>query len=119
MSRHKPAPTSFMESKMTVQIVVTSHTHLLQYLIEEGIVSEEARVVRHATPEAITGRHVICVLPHSLACFCVPNPLTCLCASFTEISLFIPSELRGKELTLEQIREFAGKPSTYEVRKIR
>jgi hypothetical protein len=53
-------------------------------------------VVGHAVAEEITGKDVIGVLPHSLSC---------LCNSFTEVPLRLPPELRGQELTIEDLRK--------------
>lgn len=93
---------------MKKTLVITRHPALVDYLRELGLVDEEAEVATHATPELVRGRHVIGVLPHSLSC---------LAASFTEIPLRLTPELRGKELTLETLREIAGDPVTYQVRR--
>ncbi len=90
------------------KLIVTRHNGLVEYLKEEKIVGDNVEVIAHASPEAVTGRHVIGVLPHSLSC---------LTASFTEIPLRLPPELRGKELTAEDVRKYAGKPVTYIVTK--
>lgn len=92
-----------------IELIVTRHTGLVEYLIQEGLVQEGVEVISHASPEAISGKHVCGVLPHSLSC---------LCASFTEVPLFLPAELRGKELTVEQVREFAQPISIYQVTKV-
>ena len=89
-----------------IDVVVTRHAALITYLLEEGIITAGTKVVSHASPEAIDGKHVVGVLPHSLSC---------RCASFTEVPLYLPPELRGKELTVEQVREYAGEPATYRV----
>jgi len=93
---------------MKINLVVTRHPGLVEYLREKGLVGE-VEVVAHANPTIVTGKHVCGVLPHSLSC---------LCASFTEVPLDLPPELRGKELTLEQMREFASAPVTYVVEKL-
>lgn len=89
-----------------IEIIVTRHPGLVEYLREIGLADESTQVVAHATPEVVKGRHVCGVLPHSLSC---------LTASFTEIPLTLPQELRGAELSLAQVREFAGSPVTYRV----
>lgn len=38
--------------------------------------------------------------------------------SDTEIPLNVPTELRGQELTLDQIRQFASEPVSYKVTKL-
>lgn len=92
-----------------VELVVTRHPGLVEYLQEIGLANESVQVVSHASPEVVSGRHVCGVLPHSLSC---------LRASFTEVPLNLPPELRGVELTLEQVRAYAGSPVTYEVRRV-
>jgi len=90
-----------------VDLIVTRHTGLVEYLQEIGLAGPGVEVVSHATPANVAGRHVCGVLPHSLSC---------LCSSFTEVPLTLPAELRGQELSLEQVRQFAGEPVTYQVR---
>lgn len=93
---------------MAIQaLVVTRHPGLVQFLIEKGYISPDSEIIEHATADNVRGKHVWGVLPHSLSC---------LCKSFTEIPMNIPAEMRGKELTVEQVREFAGEPQTYVVR---
>lgn len=89
---------------MVGAVVVTRHPALVDYLAELGIVAEE--VITHATAEDVAGKHVIGVLPLHLAALTV---------TVTTVPLNIPPELRGEELTLEQVREFAGTPATYYV----
>lgn len=85
-------------------VVITRHKGLVEYLKEIGLVNGNFDVIEHATIESVKGKHVIGVLPNYLAIHA---------ASLTEIPLSLPAELRGKELTLEQVREFAGEPVTY------
>ena len=88
------------------RVVVTRHPALVQYLREEGYIPADAEVIPHATPENIRGKYVWGVLPLRL---------TALAASITEIPLDLPAERRGQELTIEQVRQYAGKPVTYTV----
>lgn len=92
---------------MSDTIIITRHAALVQYIVEIGLVSA-GRVIPHATPDDVRGRHVIGVLPLRLAA---------LAASVTEVPLDLPPELRGQELTLEQVRQFAGAPVTYRVER--
>ena len=92
-----------------LDLIVTRHPGLVEYLREIGLATTKTKVISHASPEAVTGKHVCGVLPHSLSC---------LCASFTEIPLTLPVELRGAELTVEQVREFSGPAVTYQVTKL-
>ena len=95
---------------MKIDIVVTRHPALVEYLQEIGLAEEGVEVVTHATPLMVEGRHVCGVLPHSLSCLTI---------SFTEIPLSLTPEMRGKELDLFTLREIAGKPVTYTVEVIR
>ena len=90
--------------KIKIEVVVTRHPALVEYLRELGLVNQDIRILKHATPEDVRGKHVAGVLPHSLSS---------LCASFTEIPLTLPQELRSVELSVSQIREFAGSPVIY------
>ena len=94
-----------------MKTVVTRHQSLVDYLIEQGIVSQEEgfEVITHATPEDVKGKDVIGVLPLSLAC---------LANTITEVPLKLTPEDRGKELTLARVKEIAGDPVTYEVKKV-
>jgi len=92
-----------------LEVVVTRHPGLVDYLKETGLTSHDVRVVTHAGPDDVRGKDVCGVLPHSLSC---------LTASFTEVPLALPAELRGTELTLEQVRKYAAPPVTYIVRRV-
>jgi len=96
--------------KPKVDLIVTRHPGLVKYLRELGVVAEGVEVIDHATPEAVAGRHVCGVLPHSLSC---------LTASFTEVPLWLTLELRGKGMDLETLRKVAGSPVTYKVEVIK
>ena len=89
-----------------MKIVVTRHQALVQYLIELGIISAETPVISHATQEEVQGKDVIGVLPLSLASYA---------RSVTEIPLALTPEDRGKELSLDRLKEIAGSPTTYRV----
>ena len=88
------------------EVVITRHPGLVQYLTEIGLADADTEVLAHASPENVRGKHVCGVLPHSLSC---------LTASFTEVPLSLPAELRGQELSLDQVRQYAGIPVTYRV----
>jgi len=85
-------------------IIVTRHPALVEFLAEEHGIS--GRVVAHATEEDVAGRHVIGVLPLRLAA---------LALTITEVPLNVPEEMRGTELTVDDLRNFAGEPVTYNV----
>ena len=89
-------------------LIVTRHAGLVAYLIAEGLVPADVEVVSHASPENVADKHVWGVLPHSLSC---------LTRSFTEIPLDLPAELRGVELSEDQVRKYAGEAVTYRIHK--
>lgn len=91
------------------QVVVTRHSALVEFLQETGVVGENVQVIEHATPEAITGKDVIGVLPLHLAA---------LTNTVTAVAVNVPPEMRGQELTLEDMRKYASKPETYKVSKV-
>jgi putative CRISPR-associated protein (TIGR02620 family) len=87
-------------------VIITRHPALVDYLIDAGICAEETPVIAHATSSDIAEKHVIGVLPINLAA---------LAAKVTVVPLALPQELRGVELSLEQVRQYAGPPETYRV----
>jgi len=97
-----------MKEKRKIDLVVTRHPGLVEFLRERGLCAPGVAVIPHASPEDVRGKHVCGVLPHSLSC---------LCESFTEVPLALPAELRGVELSLEQVRQYASEPATYIVRR--
>lgn len=98
-----------MKPSKTYDVVVTRHESLVQYLREKGIVSEGVRVITHAEPKDVIEKDVIGVLPLHLAV---------LAYSVTEVPLAMTPEDRGKELSLERIREIAGSLRVYYVRSL-
>jgi hypothetical protein len=89
------------------KLIVTRHKALVQVLQEDfGI---EGEVVEHATAEMLDGRDVVGILPIYLAAR--TNTVTVL-------ELAVPPEMRGVELTVEDVRKFMGKPKTYRVEEL-
>jgi len=99
-----------LKGKMTkIDLIVTRHPGLVEYLIEEGIVNSSTPVVTHASVEDLKGKHIVGVLPNHLSCH-----TTCM----TEIPLDLPVELRGKKLTVEDVRKYARPAVTYVIRTV-
>ncbi len=98
-----------MNKKIKIDLIITRHPGLVKYLVEEGIAGKSVDCATHATPVLVRDKHVVGILPHSLSC---------LCRTFTEVPLNLPQELRGKELNVDQVREFAGPPVTYEIKRL-
>ena len=90
-------------------IIVTRHPSLVDYLLEIGLIDGNAQIITgNVTPGDVLGKHVIGILPNWIACHA---------ASLTEVPLVVPTEMRGKELTLDQVREYATTPVTYIITK--
>ena len=98
-----------MKVTQPVELVVTRHAALIEYLREIGIANADTQILSHATEADIAGKWVAGVLPHSL------SSATGL---YIEVPLNLPPELRGVELTLDQVRQFAGKPTAFIVSKV-
>ena len=82
-------------------VVVTRHKALVEFLIKRKMIGANTPIIAHATEKDVLGKDVIGVLPLRLAA---------LAASVTEVPMDIPAELRGQELSLEQVEAFSGKP---------
>lgn len=78
-------------------IVVTRHAGLVEFLREEGLIEATTEVVAHATPEVVAGCRVIGILPLHLAA---------KAAMVEQPILDLPPELRGKELTAAEMRQY-------------
>ena len=89
-------------------MIITRHTALVAYLIEIGLATSDTQVITHASADDVRGMDVIGVLPMHLAAEA---------RSITIVDLQIPPAERGKELTIEDIREYVRGISTYEVRR--
>mgnify|MGYP003655861598 CR=1 FL=1 len=89
---------------MHTTIIVTRHAALVEFLFREGIAERGTSVITHVTDDDVRDKHVIGVLPMHLAA---------LAASVTEIPLTLTPEMRGKELSLEEVCNVAGDPVTY------
>ena len=91
------------------KIIITRHPALIKYLEEIGVITGDEPVITHATEEDVRGKDVIGVLPLSLAS--VANRVT-------EVTLNLTPEMRGRELSLDEIRSVAGDVTTYTVIKL-
>lgn len=92
------------------KIVVTRHQAIVDYMKEIGLIDDTTPVYPHARDTMVEGKHVFGVLPLHLAA---------RAARLTTIPLLgIPHHLRGRDLTLDEVRRYAGPPTTYEVRQV-
>ncbi len=91
------------------QIIVTRHPALVTFLIEKGYTKKNAIHLSHANIEDIEGKHVFGILPLWLACHA---------AKLTEVQLRLPSEKRGVELSIKDIKFYANNPKTYTIKEV-
>lgn len=92
------------------QLIVTRHKALVSYLIDKNIIKEgEYKLIEHADYKDVEGQNVIGVLPLQLASYA---------KSVTEIPLKLTPEMRGKELTFEEVEKVAEEPVQYIVREV-
>jgi hypothetical protein len=91
----------------TNTVIVTRHAALVEVLAEDyGYVGP---VISHATADDVRGKCVVGVLPLHLAA---------VAESVTEVTLNLPPELRGKELTVEEVRKHLKGLTTYRVEEV-
>ena len=84
-------------------IIVTRHSGLVDWLSQRGITG---KVIASATPDDVRGMHVIGALPLHLAA---------LADKVTTVDYFCPMELRGKDLTAQQLDDLGAVLNTYKV----
>ena len=90
--------------------VVTRHKALVDYLLNKNIIKEgEFKLIEHADYTEVQGQDVIGVLPLQLSAYA---------KSITEVPLNLTPEMRGKELTFDEVNKIAGKPVQYIVREV-
>lgn len=88
-------------------ILVTRHAALKDFFEAKGLRFDTS--ISHASIEDVMGAHVYGVLPLHLAAHA---------AKVTEVSLSVPAEKRGQELTLEEVKTYYRGIVTYKVEKI-
>jgi CRISPR-associated protein Csx16 len=86
-------------------VIVTRHAALVQVLAEDHGIT--GRVIPHATEADIVGKVVVGILPFSLAA---------KAAKVGTLVLDLPAELRGVELTADQVRSHATNLEWFVVR---
>ena len=90
--------------------VVTRHKALVDYLLDKDIIKEgEFKLIEHADYPEVQGQDVIGVLPLQLSAYA---------KSITEVPLKLTPEMRGKELTFDEVSKIAEKPVKYIVREV-
>ena len=91
-----------------LDLIVSRHSGLVQYMILKGLATPECEVISHVDdPTRLIGRKVGGVLPLHLAV---------LCSTVTSVELDIPAHMRGKEMTCEDMLIYSTGISTFVVR---
>ena len=89
-------------------LFVTRHKGLLDWAIQKGLVWDKH--LDHARPHDVRGKNCLGVFPLWLAAEA---------ESVTEINLRrLPMELRGKELTAEEVDTLSPRLNTYKVERL-
>ena len=91
------------------KLVVTRYVSLVQYLKEIGLIDDGTKVITRAEIKDVKGKHVLGVLPYWLSCHT---------GKYTEVQIRVPSERKGKELSLEEIQFYSLEPKTYIIREV-
>src|SRR5690606_23800417 len=103
------APTK-AHDKAIQKVVGTRHNAIVDYMREIGLIDETAPVDQHVRADRIEGKHVLLALPlHLMA---VGAKVTVLPVRN------LAYHLRAQELSLEEVRVYAGPPVTYVVREV-
>ncbi|MBP5782339.1 MAG: hypothetical protein J6W04_02250 [Bacteroidales bacterium] len=87
-------------------IIVTRHTGLIDWLQQRGITGD---VIASATPDDVRGKHVIGALPLHLAS---------LALDVTTVDYTCPFDLRGQDLSAQQLDALGAVLNTYTVAKV-
>jgi len=91
------------------KLVVTRYSTLVEYLIKIGLIDKNTKVITRVKIKDLQGKHVIGVLPYWLACHA---------EKFTEVRLKIPEDIRGQELSMEEIEFYSLEPKTYVIKEV-
>ena len=90
-------------------VIITRHPGLVEVLHELAPETVGAPIIDRADPTQIAGKHVYGVLPLTLAC---------LATRVTNVTLNVPQELRGTELSADQVRQYMTELETFVVTKV-
>ena len=92
------------------KLVVTRYQSLVEYMIKIELIDDKTKVITHANINDVKGKHVLGVIPYWLACHT---------KKFTEIQLRVPSERKGKTLSLEEVEFYSLEPKTYIIKEVK
>ena len=98
-----------MPGKPDKLLVVTRHKALADLLREKGIISGDCDYMEHAGVDDVQGRDVVGNLPLHLAAHC---------HTITSVAMSVTLEMRGRELTLDELRKVYRGVYTYRVEEV-
>lgn len=87
-------------------LIVTRHQGLVDWLASRGITGD---VMASVTPDDVRGKHVIGVLPLHIAA---------VADKVTTVSFQCPPDLRGKDLSPDQLDQLGAVLATFKVSQI-
>ena len=87
-------------------IIVTRHSGALDWLRKHHPELGDAEIVSHASQDQIAGARVVGVLPVNLAA---------KCGEYWHLSMDIPPEARGKELSCEDMEHLGCSIQRYRI----
>ena len=91
-----------------MKYIVTRHKGAVEWIREHYPIFNRFVVIPHITEEQVKGSIIIGTLPVNLAV---------LAKEYWHLSMMIPMEMRGKELTLEDMEEFGCQIVKYKIEK--
>ncbi|KKN61477.1 hypothetical protein LCGC14_0521320 [marine sediment metagenome] len=91
------------------KLVITRYQSLVEYLKEIGLIDEDTKILTRAEVKDVKGKHVLGVLPYWLSCHA---------SKYTEVQIRVPSERKGKELSLEEVQFYSLEPKTYRIKEV-
>ena len=99
-----------MRLNKEVLVVKNGKEDYEQFLLDLGIITPgNYDVVDRATKKMVVDKHVIGNLPLHLAA---------RCHTITSVAMSVPLEMRGRELTLDELREVYRSVHTYRVEEV-
>lgn len=92
--------------EMSNILIVTRHSGMVDWLSRNGV---SGRVVSHASAEDVRGMNVYGNLPMHLAA---------LADSITTVDMDLPAEMRGQDISADQMDSYDARMTTYQVRSV-
>jgi len=106
MSKPSTIPTILVNGAPVRRLICTRHSEFQRLLLDADPTLVGVPVLEHAGADDVRGAHIFGQVPLHVAVYA---------AAQTLIPLDLPRELRGVELSIEQLRQYAGAPQTYRI----